>query len=169
MSGGRSCEQRNDGRHSRTAAPRRLLQRGRLCQRVQGNGQLDGFVSSVPDAPTFFLSSHPNPFNPSTTIRFELPEAGPVRLSVIDVAGRLVRALVDDSMPQGSRVTGNQVTATMSRVGESWAQSIVTVIQISDPTQPLAVLSARPLPKLRSGSTRHPLSPTVRRWAKRPN
>lgn len=44
----------------------------------------------------------PNPFNPRTTIKFDLPEGGPVRLSVFDVAGRLVRTLVDDTMPQGS-------------------------------------------------------------------
>ena len=48
------------------------------------------------------LECSPNPFNPRTTIKFDVPEAGPVRLSVFDVAGRLVRTLVDDSMPQGS-------------------------------------------------------------------
>ena len=44
----------------------------------------------------------PNPFNPRTTIKYDLPEAGPVRLTVFDVAGRLVRTLVDESMQQGS-------------------------------------------------------------------
>jgi hypothetical protein len=44
----------------------------------------------------------PNPFNPRTTIKYDLPEAGPVRLSVFDVAGRLVRALVDETLPRGS-------------------------------------------------------------------
>lgn len=44
----------------------------------------------------------PNPFNPQTMIKFDLPEAGPVSLSVFDVAGRLVRTLVNDTMPQGS-------------------------------------------------------------------
>jgi len=36
----------------------------------------------------------PNPFNPSTTIRFSLPEAGYVTLMVYDINGRLVRTLV---------------------------------------------------------------------------
>ncbi len=45
---------------------------------------------------------HPNPFNPRTTIKYDLPESGPVRLSVFDIAGRLVRTLVDESKPQGS-------------------------------------------------------------------
>jgi hypothetical protein len=44
----------------------------------------------------------PNPFNPQTTIRFELPEAGPARLSVFDVAGRLVRELVEADLSAGS-------------------------------------------------------------------
>jgi hypothetical protein len=48
------------------------------------------------------LPCQPNPFNPRTTIKYDLPAAGPVRLSVFDVAGRLVRTLVDDSVPQGS-------------------------------------------------------------------
>lgn len=46
--------------------------------------------------------SFPNPFNPRTTIRYDLPAAGPVRLSVFDVAGRLVRTLVDESLTPGN-------------------------------------------------------------------
>jgi pullulanase len=55
-------------------------------------------------APTLLVlrPNVPNPFNPQTTIKYDLPESGPVRLSVFDVAGRLVRTLVDDTMPQGS-------------------------------------------------------------------
>lgn len=36
----------------------------------------------------------PNPFNPMTTIRFELPQDGRVSLEVYDVAGKLIRTLV---------------------------------------------------------------------------
>jgi len=39
------------------------------------------------------LGAVPNPFNPSTEIRFGLPEDGPVTLRVFDVGGRLVRTL----------------------------------------------------------------------------
>ncbi len=39
--------------------------------------------------------NQPNPFNPSTTIPYELDEDGLVRLSVYDVHGRLVRELVN--------------------------------------------------------------------------
>jgi hypothetical protein len=38
----------------------------------------------------------PNPFNPRTTIRYDLPEPARVRLRIFDVAGWLVRTLVDN-------------------------------------------------------------------------
>jgi parallel beta-helix repeat protein len=38
---------------------------------------------------------YPNPFNPETTLRFSLPQAAKVELSVYDVAGRLVSTLVN--------------------------------------------------------------------------
>jgi hypothetical protein len=41
----------------------------------------------------------PNPFNPTTVIRFDMVDAGPVKLSVFDVSGRLVRTLVNQRMP----------------------------------------------------------------------
>ena len=44
----------------------------------------------------------PNPFNPSTVIRFALPEAGEVDLSVYDVSGRLVARLVHGRMQAGA-------------------------------------------------------------------
>lgn len=46
--------------------------------------------------------NHPNPFNPSTTISFTVPERGPVTLAVFDLAGRLVRTLVDADLEPGS-------------------------------------------------------------------
>jgi hypothetical protein len=46
----------------------------------------------------------PNPFNPVTTIRYEVPEfGGRVKLSVYDVSGRLVRTLVDGVVEPGRR------------------------------------------------------------------
>jgi serine protease AprX len=39
--------------------------------------------------------NYPNPFNPSTTIRFTLPEASNVSITVFDMLGRSVRTLID--------------------------------------------------------------------------
>ena len=43
----------------------------------------------------------PNPFRQSTTVRFSLAAASPVRLTVHDVQGRLVATLVDGERPAG--------------------------------------------------------------------
>ena len=43
----------------------------------------------------------PNPFNPSTTIHFELDRAGPATLRIYSVTGALVRTLVDSRLPAG--------------------------------------------------------------------
>ena len=43
----------------------------------------------------------PNPFNPRTTIRFELPVSARVRLTVHDVRGAFVTTLLDDRRSAG--------------------------------------------------------------------
>jgi len=43
----------------------------------------------------------PNPFDANTTIGFSISEAGPVRLSILDVRGRMVRALIAGTLPAG--------------------------------------------------------------------
>jgi hypothetical protein len=42
------------------------------------------------------LDAEPNPFNPGTTLRFELPRSGPARVRLLDVRGRVVRMLLDE-------------------------------------------------------------------------
>jgi hypothetical protein len=44
----------------------------------------------------------PNPFNPTTTIRFVIPTAGKVLLKVYDVTGRDIATLVDADLPAGT-------------------------------------------------------------------
>jgi len=52
--------------------------------------------------PAFALAPPaPNPFNPHTTLRFSLPAAGQVQLSVLDANGRAVRLLLDAVLPAG--------------------------------------------------------------------
>ncbi|MEN8007889.1 MAG: FlgD immunoglobulin-like domain containing protein, partial [Candidatus Krumholzibacteriota bacterium] len=43
----------------------------------------------------FLLGNKPNPFNPSTTISFVLPETGSTTLKIYDVSGHLVRTLLN--------------------------------------------------------------------------
>ncbi|HOX25339.1 MAG TPA: DUF6345 domain-containing protein [Candidatus Krumholzibacteria bacterium] len=60
-------------------------------------------VIGVDDVPAVFelAGNRPNPFNPRTTISFGLPAAGHATLRVMDVRGRLVQTLVDESLPAG--------------------------------------------------------------------
>jgi photosystem II stability/assembly factor-like uncharacterized protein len=46
--------------------------------------------------------NYPNPFNPSTTIKYELPKASDIRLSVYDILGREVYVLVNERREAGS-------------------------------------------------------------------
>ncbi len=43
----------------------------------------------------------PNPFNPATTLDFELPRSGPAVLRVVDLQGRVVRTLADGWLGAG--------------------------------------------------------------------
>ncbi|MEZ4700786.1 MAG: T9SS type A sorting domain-containing protein [Rhodothermales bacterium] len=43
----------------------------------------------------------PNPFNPTTSIRFDVPQAGHVSLEVFDLIGRKVQTLVDGTLAAG--------------------------------------------------------------------
>ncbi len=66
---------------------------------------LPGIVSSESEelpAEVTLSTNYPNPFNPETTIRYALPQAGEVRLVVYDLLGHEVAVLVDQSRPAGN-------------------------------------------------------------------
>lgn len=50
-------------------------------------------IPDVPPATTRLLPSRPNPFNPRTTIRYQLAEPGAARLEILNAAGRRVRSV----------------------------------------------------------------------------
>jgi hypothetical protein len=61
-------------------------------------------VPELPGLPTLhdrLDQNTPNPFNPRTTIRFALAQAGHVELRVFDVRGRLVAELVNGHLDSG--------------------------------------------------------------------
>jgi photosystem II stability/assembly factor-like uncharacterized protein len=68
---------------------------------------LSEMVTSVPlssgELPARFSLEHnyPNPFNPSTAIKYELPNSSDVRLSVYDMLGREVAVLVNERRDAG--------------------------------------------------------------------
>ena len=63
-----------------------------------------GVEDVASDEPTAFTlgQNFPNPFNPATTINFDITARGHVKLSVYDALGRLVDTLVDSNMTPGT-------------------------------------------------------------------
>ncbi len=74
---------------------------------IRGNLTFDSVADvAVPDGgniPTVLdlQDNFPNPFNPTTTIRFDVPQQGQVLLEVFDVHGRLVSSLLNETRPAG--------------------------------------------------------------------
>jgi len=74
------------------------------------NKQVPAIVAAPEASPISahaLMQNHPNPFNPQTTIKYELPEQIPVTLRVFDLAGRLVYVLVE-----GEETAAGSHTAT---------------------------------------------------------
>jgi hypothetical protein len=73
---------------------------------IRGANWVPG-ISSVKDEVGFpnsysISQNHPNPFNPSTTIRFQVPNSSFLNLKVYDVLGNKVATLVNEEKPPGS-------------------------------------------------------------------
>lgn len=67
----------------------------------------DGGSPVAPDGPPGALftleQNHPNPFNPTTVIRYEVFAAGWVQVRILDLRGRLVATLVDEHQEPGEQ------------------------------------------------------------------
>ena len=69
---------------------------------VGGEGLATPNVNAGLPAEFALHQSFPNPFNPTTSIRFDVPEAAHVLLTVFDINGRQVATLVDGSLAANS-------------------------------------------------------------------
>ena len=103
-------------------------------------GQLMQLVRSTKLPKTYALrSAVPNPFNPETTIRYEVPEAGRVILEAYNVTGQRVRVIQDeehipgyyqaiwDGRDQDQRPLGSGVYLVVMRAGR-FRQVIKTLL-----------------------------------------
>ncbi len=62
-----------------------------------GINQISGIVKGYK-----LYQNYPNPFNPSTKIKFDIPSASNVKLSVYDITGKQVASLVNERLSPGS-------------------------------------------------------------------
>jgi len=75
-----------------------------IAARDGANGPLPVVIGAAADTPpsaTRLLGNVPNPFNPSTTVRFALAAPGRACVRLFALDGRLVRTLVDAELPTG--------------------------------------------------------------------
>lgn len=74
----------------------------RLYALAPDQGAADPDATDGAPAALALLGNHPNPFNPSTTLRFSVAAGGaPVRLAIHDLRGRLLRVLAEGSLAAG--------------------------------------------------------------------
>ncbi len=105
----------------------------------RGNSKASNTVSVVTavrtqptaTAPTDFklYANYPNPFNPSTTIRYALPATARVRIEIYDVSGRLVDTLVDDVGASGDH---NVSWEARNSAGEAVAAGLYFCVMTAD-------------------------------------
>jgi len=64
-------------------------------------GSINGINGNdIPDVYALY-DGYPNPFNPFTTIRYDLPRETEVKLLVFDILGRQVKTLVSENQNAG--------------------------------------------------------------------
>lgn len=69
---------------------------------VASDSWVPNTLTGIPQAAVArLLPNYPNPFNSATTIPFTLPQPLRTRLTIYDLAGRVVRVLVDAVEPAG--------------------------------------------------------------------
>jgi hypothetical protein len=54
----------------------------------------------VPLKPLLY-NNYPNPFNPSTTIEYSIPQTGRVKLRIFNIKGQKVKTLIDGDIEKG--------------------------------------------------------------------
>ena len=62
---------------------------------------VEDMVEFVSQIPIKFLKNYPNPFNPTTTISFEIAEKGKTEIIIYNVKGQKVRTLLKENLDSG--------------------------------------------------------------------
>ena len=121
-----------------------FIGRAELCLTTEGADEKS--ITLSPESPAginlpnkvMLYNNYPNPFNPSTEIRYGLPSSMHVRICIYDIAGRLVKELLSDFQPPGfHRVSWDGTNAAGGKIvsgvylcqlqsgGMSWVHKLI--------------------------------------------
>jgi hypothetical protein len=82
-----------------------------------GTVRVEGVTETAPVAASFgLMGNYPNPFNPSTNIRFSLAETSDITLTVYDIQGRVVAELANGTVEAGVHEIGFDASSLTSGV-----------------------------------------------------
>jgi hypothetical protein len=120
---------------------------GSFAQHINGDGELGNPKPVAIEENRSFTPqeyilhpAYPNPFNPTTTIRYDTPELSSVTLTIYDVMGRNVRDLVSEIKPigqfevkwNGTDASGKQVSTGVyfARLTAGEVSSVVKMVYL---------------------------------------
>ncbi|SVE24624.1 uncharacterized protein METZ01_LOCUS477478, partial [marine metagenome] len=64
---------------------------------------INGDVETTNTTEYHIFTNYPNPFNPTTTLRYTLPEDALVHITIYDIVGRVIKTLINDRQTAGYR------------------------------------------------------------------
>jgi len=72
-----------------------------LWDRIFLNSEIsDGYTYQTPA--TIRVSNYPNPFNPTTTIKYSLPQSGMIQISLYNIKGQWIKDLINEDKIMGN-------------------------------------------------------------------
>jgi len=79
-----------------------IVRYGMLNETVLPSETVDNVETIAAPAVVQLNANYPNPFNPKTTIRYELPTALQVNLAVYNISGQLIKTLTQTEQAAGA-------------------------------------------------------------------